>query len=161
MRRSIIAAVAANGVIGCDNRLPWRLSADLRRFKQLTLDHDLIMGRRTFESIGRPLPGRRTIVLTRDPAYARDGVLLASSIDDAFTMARGDEVFIAGGAEVYRETLARTDRLYLTLIEQAFEGDATFPSFVGDDWDVVEEEAHRGDAWGYRFVVFDRKGASK
>jgi dihydrofolate reductase len=156
MRRSIIAAVAANGVIGRDNRMPWHLPPDLKRFKALTLGHDLIMGRRTFDSIGRPLPGRRTILLTRNPAYSQPDVVIASTLDEAFALARGEEVFVAGGAEVYRQALDRTDRMYLTRIEHAFDGDATFPSFAEEEWALVMDEPHQGEEWVYRFLIYDR-----
>jgi len=160
MRIAIIAAMASNRVIGRDNRMPWHLPADLRRFKRLTMGQDLIMGRRTFESIGRPLPGRRTIVVSRRAAYNPDGVLAVSSVDAALEAAQGLEVFIAGGADIYRQTLDRAQRLYLTLIEDSFEGDAWFPEFERDDWNVVAEERHEPDQenrWRYCFVVFDRR----
>ncbi|MFQ5930282.1 MAG: dihydrofolate reductase, partial [Acidobacteriota bacterium] len=135
MRLSIIAAVSANQVIGHNNRLPWRLPADLKRFKSLTMGHHLLVGRKTFESIGRPLPGRTTVVITHRNDYAPKGVLVAHSLNEAVKMASGDdEVFIAGGAQIYRQTLARADRLYLTLIHEDFEGDAYFPQFDESDW---------------------------
>ena len=163
MRMSLIAAMAANRVIGRDNRLPWHLSADLKRFKRLTLGHTLIMGRKTFESIGRPLPGRSTIVVTRQTGYAPPGVQIARSVPEALALAQGDEeVFIAGGAELFRETLPVADRLYLTLIEKDFEGDTFFPDFDRSEWRVVEEERHEPDEtdtevpYAYTFQTLDR-----
>jgi dihydrofolate reductase len=159
MRIAIIAALGSNRVIGRDNAMPWRLPEDLRRFKRLTMGHDLVMGRRTYESIGRPLPGRRTIVVSRQPGYRREGVVAVASIEAAIEAAQGDEVFIAGGADIYAQTLSRADRLYLTLIDQAFEGDAWFPAFDPAGWRVVEQEEHEPDAdhgFPYRFLVYDR-----
>jgi dihydrofolate reductase len=132
MRLSIIAAVADNGVIGRDNALPWRLSADLRRFKVLTLGHHLLMGRKTFESIGSVLPGRTTVVISRGRPALPPGVLLAHSIDEAVAMARasGDfEAFVAGGAEIYELALPVADRLYLTRVHTITDGDIRFPSW--------------------------------
>ncbi|HVS00640.1 MAG TPA: dihydrofolate reductase [Thermoanaerobaculia bacterium] len=160
MRLSLIVAMAANRVIGRDNRLPWHLSADLKRFKRLTMGHTLIMGRKTFESIGRPLPGRSTVVVTRRTDYAPPGVQVAHSVREALALTQGDEeVFIAGGAELFRETLPVADRLYLTLIEKEFEGDTFFPDFDPSAWRVVEEERHEPDAevpYAYTFQTLDR-----
>ncbi len=158
-RMSLIAAMAANRVIGRDNRLPWRLPADLKRFKRLTMGHALIMGRKTFESIGRPLPGRSTIVVTRQTGYAPPGVQVAHSVQEALDLA-GGEAFIAGGAGLFQETLPVADRLYLTLIEKEFEGDTFFPDFDPSGWRLVEEERHEPDAevpYGYRFQIYDRR----
>src|SRR5687767_13665497 len=132
MRVSIIAAVAENGVIGRDGTLPWHLSADLRRFKQLTMGHTIIMGRRTWESIARPLTGRRMIVVSRRHDYQVDieGVLLAANLDDALdrAVAHGkEETFIIGGAELYQDALRRADRLYLTRVGANVAGDTYFP----------------------------------
>lgn len=144
---SIIAAVAENGVIGRDGGLPWHLPDDLRRFKQLTMDHLLVMGRRTWESVGRPLPGRRIVVLTSRAASALAGVPVARSLDQALALARPDEeVFIAGGADVYREALPHADRLYLTVVHATVEGDTAFPSVDWSAWRLVEEHRHPADA---------------
>jgi dihydrofolate reductase len=161
MRLSIIAALAANGVIGRDNRLPWRLSADLKRFKALTMGHHLVMGRKTFASIGRPLPGRTTIVITRDEGFKADGVQVAHSIDDALAMARNDdEVFVAGGADIYRQVLHLADRMYLTRVHADVEGDATFPEFDDvTEWrldDVEHCEADEKNDYPFSFLVYDR-----
>ena len=173
---ALIAAVAANGVIGRGNRLPWRLPADLRRFKELTLGHALVMGRRTYESIGRPLPGRVTVVLTRDPAFAPPGVAVARNLDEALAAAAAacpgsGEVFVAGGAEVYAQALPRAGRLYLTRVEAEVEGDTRFPDFDPALWRLAAEERVEpgpprdarasGEAGGeaplaYRFEVWER-----
>ncbi len=159
---SLIAAMAAHRVIGRDNRLPWHLPADLKRFKRLTMGHALIMGRKTFESIGRPLPGRSTIVVTRQAGYAPPGVQIAHSVREALALAAladEDEVFIAGGAEIFQETLPVADRLYLTLIEKELEGDTFFPDFDPSEWRLVEKERHEPDAevpYAYTFQTLDR-----
>lgn len=157
---SIIVAMSVNRVIGRDNRLPWRLPADLQRFKRLTMGHCLIMGRKTFESIGRPLPGRTIIVLTRRRDYAPPGVLVAHTVDEALALAQGDEVFIAGGAEIYRQTLPLADRLYLTLIEKEIPGDAFFPPLNEADWQLVSQERYDADEtnpFPHRFLIYERK----
>ena len=137
----LIAAVAENGVIGAGNQLPWRLPADLKRFKALTMGHTLVMGRKTFDSIGRPLPGRTTIVITRDRSWSREGVTVAHDIDEALQLARG-EVFVAGGGEIYAQTIARADRLHITHVKRAFEGDARFPEIDPRVWQEIEREEH-------------------
>src|SRR5260370_4260992 len=130
MSLALIAAVARNGVIGRANALPWRLPADLKRFKTLTLGHTLMMGRKTFESIGRPLPGRTMVVISRGGFRAPEGVQVVATVEEALAAAAADsEVFVAGGAEIYQQTIARADRLYLTHIDSDFEGDTRFPDF--------------------------------
>jgi dihydrofolate reductase len=165
MRVSLIVAMASGGVIGRDNRLPWHLPADLRRFKRLTMGHPLVVGRKTFESIGRPLPGRTMVVVTRDPGYAPPGVRVAHSVDEALAVAAaaegGDEVFVAGGAEIYRQTLPRADRLHLTRIEAEIPGDTRFPEFDESQWRLTQEERHEPDdevPFAYTFQIFDRTG---
>lgn len=158
-RLSIIAAVARNGVIGIENRLPWRLPEDLRHFKQLTLGHHLIMGRKTYESIGRPLPGRMTIILTRDPGYRVEDCLTAGSIEDALKLCGDDpEIFVVGGSDLYAQTLTLVDRLYLTEIDADFTGDAFFPAFDRSMWWVVSREPHVSDTGlAYAFVTYQRR----
>src|SRR5438132_731590 len=147
MRISIIAAVAENGVIGRKGRLPWHLSGDLRRFKRLTMGHTIIMGRRTWESIGRALPGRRTVVVSRQPSYpvgAAD-VQIAASLGNAIEVAVAagdDEAFIVGGAELYREAVPTANRYYLTRVCAAVEGDTYFPEIEWGDWQLVDLEEH-------------------
>lgn len=143
---SLIAAMADNRVIGRSNGLPWHLPADLQRFKALTTGHTVILGRRTFESIGRPLPGRRLVVLTRNAGYRAPGVEIAPSLDDALRRAAGDaEVFIAGGGDVFGQALPRADRLYLTMVHAPVSGDTRFPEFPLDQWRLVNEEEHPAD----------------
>lgn len=158
---SIIAAVSDNGVIGRDLDLPWHLPADLKRFKRLTSGHHMIMGRRTWESIGcRPLPNRPTIVVTRSRSYWAEGARVAHSLREAIEMAAADdEVFIAGGEGIYRAGLRIADRMYLTRIHAEFDGDTCFPGFDSTDWEVVSEERYEGDernAYPYTFLVYQR-----
>lgn len=159
-RLAIIAAVARNGVIGVDNRLPWHLPEDLKHFKRLTLGHHLIMGRRTYESIGRPLPGRVTIILTRDPDYRAEGCLTAGSIEAALKACGDDpEVFVVGGAELYAQLLPLVGRLYLTEIDADFAGDAFFPTFDRMQWLEVAREPHvSATGLAYAFVTYRRRG---
>ncbi len=161
MRLSIIAAMSANRVIGSSNNLPWRLPADLKRFKNLTMGHHLIMGRKTFESIGQPLPGRTTVVITHQTGYAPSGVLVAHSIDQALQLAADDpEVFVAGGGQIYQQMLPRADRLYLTSIHEEFEGDTDFPEFKESDWKLISEEDHPPDeknSYPYSFLIYKKK----
>ncbi|MEZ5580289.1 MAG: type 3 dihydrofolate reductase [Candidatus Competibacteraceae bacterium] len=157
---TLIAALARNRVIGRDNRLPWHLPADLRFFKQVTMGKPLLMGRRTWESIGRPLPGRRMIVLSRDPAYHVPGCTVARSLDEALAIAgAATEPMVIGGATLYRQTLPQAERLYLTLVEADVPGDAWFPEWDARDWRLVWEEANPADAkhvWPYRFQRWER-----
>jgi dihydrofolate reductase len=145
MHVSIIVAVAENGVIGRGGQLPWHLADDLRRFKRLTMGHTIVMGRKTWESIGRPLPGRRMVVISRQAGYRADGVDVVASLDAAMEVAAAagdEELFIIGGAEVYRQALPRADRLYLTRVHAAVEGDARFPDFELGEWRLIESERH-------------------
>jgi dihydrofolate reductase len=146
---AIIAAVAENRVIGSGNQLPWRLPADLKRFKALTMGHTLVKGRKTFDSIGRALPGRTTIVVTRDQKWQHEGVTVVHSLDEALT---GDEIFIAGGGEIYAQAMARAQRLYITHVRGSFDGDAHFPSIDPAVWRAIEREDHDG----FEFVTYDR-----
>jgi dihydrofolate reductase len=160
MKISIIAAMSSNRVIGTNNTLPWKLSADLKRFKQLTMGHCLIMGRKTFESIGRPLPGRTTIVLTHQSEFNPPGVKVVHSVDEAIQASMGDEVFIAGGGELFSQTLSLADRMYLTIIQKDFEGDAFFPIFDESKWTVTFKEEHQpDDQFPYQFSLlnYERK----
>jgi len=165
MKLSIIAAMSANRVIGSNNDLPWRLPADWKHFKNLTMGHHLIMGRKTFESIGRPLPGRTTVVITRQTGYAPEGVLVAHSVEQALQMAAGDdEVFVAGGAQIYQQMLPRADRLYLTSVHEEFEGDTNFPEFEESDWELISEEGYAPDEknhYPYSFLIYERRSRQK
>ncbi|MEJ2759829.1 MAG: dihydrofolate reductase [Anaerolineales bacterium] len=140
---SLIAAISENGVIGKDGEIPWRLPADLKLFKTLTMGHHLIIGRRTYESIGKPLPGREMIVLTRKNDYIASGCQVASSMDEAMEIAEaaGDtEAFVAGGEVVYAQTLPIADRLYLSHIHATITGDTFFPAYDEQDWQITKEE---------------------
>jgi dihydrofolate reductase len=166
MRVSLIAAAGANGVIGRRSALPWHLPADLRHFKQLTLGHHLILGRKTWEAVGKPLPGRRTIVVTRRPDYALpDGVERAASIEEALARAERqgeDEAFVAGGAEIYRASLPRADRIYLTRIHHDFAGDASFPDLDPEQWRLASRQDHPADAqnpYAFSFLTYDKRAS--
>jgi len=140
-RLNVIVARARNGVIGRDGTLPWHLSEDLRHFKRTTLGHPIVMGRRTWESIGRPLPGRRSIVLTRNPRWTAPGVERTDSLAQALAMCEGAaEVFVIGGAELFAEALPLAQRLYLTEIDADFEGDTFFPPIDRGAWREVSRE---------------------
>ena len=160
MRLSIIAAMSANRVIGSHNDLPWSLPADWKRFKSLTMGHHLLMGRKTFESIGRPLPGRTTVVITRQSSYSPTEVLVAHSIEQALQLAAQDsEVFVAGGAQIYQQMLPLADRLSLTFIDKEFEGDTIFPNFEESDWKLIFKETREPDeknAYHYSFLTYER-----
>lgn len=173
MQISVIAAVATNGVIGRGGGLPWHLSGDLQRFKRLTMGHTIIMGRRTWESIDRPLPGRRTIVVTRRHNYFpnADGVQFAETLDDALRAAESagdDEAFIVGGAQLYQEALPMADCLYLTEVAADIDGDTYFPvnfdTFEWDSWEELETEAHDADArneYAYVFLTLRRRDSQR
>lgn len=156
-----MVAMARNRVIGRDGGLPWHLPEDLRRFKALTLGHPLVMGRRTYESIGRPLPGRRSLVLSRRPDYAPAGVEVVPSLQEALQrLAESEEVFVIGGAEVYALALPRADRVWLTLVEADVDGDVLFPPLPSDLWRLTSEELHGADErhrWAMRFQLWERQ----
>jgi len=160
MKVSIIVAMAANGVIGRDNQLPWHLPADLKHFRQTTMGKPILMGRKTWESIGRPLPGRTNIVITRDSAYSAAGCEVVTSIDAAITAAgEQDEVMVIGGAELYRQVLPYTDTIYLTRIHEVFEGDTRFPEIRNSEWHQVKRidyEADEKNTHDYSFIRLDR-----
>jgi dihydrofolate reductase len=153
MSVTLIVAVGKNGVIGRDNDLPWRLPEDLKRFKRLTLGHTLVMGRKTYDSIGRPLPGRATIVVTRRRDWSADGVTVAYSLPEALSLATGDRVFVAGGGEIYRQALPYADGLEVTEVDQTPDGDVTFPDLDPAIWQEVAREPYDG----FSFVTYRRK----
>ena len=156
---SIIVATAHHGVIGKDNNLPWHLPADLKYFKAVTMGKPIVMGRKTFESIGRPLPGRRNIVLTRDREWRADGVTVIHDINDLEqSVGEADEVMIIGGAQIYEATLNKAKRLYVTEVDCDVDGDAYFPAIEPSVWHEVSREAHEAEAEqpAYSFVVYDR-----
>lgn len=157
---SIIAALAENRVIGVNNTLPWRLPNDLKHFRRLTTGHAIILGRKNYESIGKPLPERTNIIITRNRDYRAGGCLIVRSLDEALALAKNDpEIFVIGGAEIYRTALARADRLYLTLVHAEVQGDTFFPEFDRNEWRESARERHTADerhAFDYSFVVFER-----
>jgi dihydrofolate reductase len=141
----LIAALAANRVIGRDNQLPWRIPGDLPRFKALTLGQTLVMGRKTFESIGRPLPGRATVVITRNRQFTASGVQIAHDLPSALSLVKTAETFVAGGGEIYAQALPLADALQLTEIDADFPGDAFFPVLDRRAWNVVSDEVRPAD----------------
>jgi dihydrofolate reductase len=159
-RIAFVVARDRHGVIGKDGRLPWRLPDDMRHVRDLTVGKPLIMGRRTFDSIGRPLPNRVSIVLTRDPDFRCDGCLIARTIDEALALA-GDapEVIVFGGAGVFRDFLPRADRIYLTEVDTEAAGDTFFPQLDPKEWREVERQTHPADArhpFAFAFVLLER-----
>lgn len=167
MKISMIAAMSKNRVIGKENSLPWHLPNDLRFFKESTTGKPIVMGRKTFESIGRPLPGRKNIVVTSDPEWHKEGVETVRNLTTALQIASRhaedtdvSEVMVIGGAQIYKQVLPLSDRLYLTLVDTEIEGDAFFPEFPKNEWNLVSEEPHSACArnpYDYRFQIFDRK----
>jgi dihydrofolate reductase len=157
---TLIVARARNGVIGNRNKLPWRLPEDLQHFKSATIGHPLIMGRKTFDSIGKALPGRRIIVVTRQADWSHAGCERAGSVGEAIEMAAqsaGDEVFVAGGSEIFRQTLDRADRLLVTEVDIEPEGDTVFPAIDPARWRQASLHAHRSVAGlGYEIVEYLR-----
>jgi len=157
-RVTLVAAVADNGVIGNDGDIPWRIPADFAHFKALTLGHVLVMGRATYESIGRPLPGRTTIVLTQNPDWHAEGVLVAANLQEALTEAAtlGDEVFVVGGASVYAEALDRADAQVLTEVHLSPPGDTHYPDFDRVRWVETRRDAHLDAEVPHEFVWLER-----
>ena len=157
-RVSIIAAVARNGIIGRDNVMPWHLSDDLKHFRALTTGYPIIMGRRTHESIGRPLPKRRNIVISRDPAFVAPGCEVMPALEAALiACSDAPEIFVIGGAQLYAAALALADRLQLTEIHADFDGDTRFPQFDRRQWRETAREHGRAEAdFGYDFVTYER-----
>jgi len=160
MKLSLIVALSKHRVIGLDNRMPWHLSADLKRFKAITWGKPILMGRKTHESIGRPLPGRHNIVLTANPDYRAEGCSVAHSLAEAIDLAGdAEELMVIGGAALYEHFLPEASRLYLTLIERDFDGDTYFPAFSPADWREVDSQVVADDPsvdFTYRFVVLER-----
>jgi dihydrofolate reductase len=160
---SVIVARAANGVIGNKGGLPWHIPNDLKHFKSLTMGHPIIMGRKTWESIGRPLPGRRNIVVSRQDSFAAPGAQVVTSLQAAMDACRGEvEVFVIGGEQLYRQALPRADRLYLTEIGREFEGDTKFPELRPDDWLESDRVAVSDDPSGVpiSYVTLQRRKQS-
>lgn len=160
MTVSLVVAVSQNGVIGSNEKLPWHLPADLKRFKQLTLGHPVLMGRKTFESIGNPLPGRTNIIITRQKGLNCCGAITAPSLEEALRMCEKEkEVFVIGGAQIFKQALPVADQIYLTLIHQDFKGD-TFFHWDPLSWKETFREDHVADAsqpYAYSFLTYERK----
>lgn len=160
-RVAILVAYDRNRAIGHQNRLPWHLPADLKRFKALTMGHPIVMGRKTYESIGRPLPGRTNVVVTRELGYLAEGSIVVDSLERALNVARDDnEIFIIGGAQIFVQMLPFSDRLYATEIHAAFEADTYFPAFESDAWVETSREHHPADTANphpFDFVIYDRR----
>ncbi len=171
MRISIVVAVSENGVIGADGGMPWHLPSDLKHFKQTTMGKPVIMGRKTHEAIGRPLPGRDNIVVTRKTDYCPDGVLVAPNVSAALALGRQyaeslgvDEICVIGGGEIYRQTLEFADRVYLTEVHMRADGDTRFPSLDPDDWSETCRRlcaAGELDSANFSVVIYDRSGAGQ
>lgn len=156
---SIIVAVAHDGVIGANNTLPWHLPEDLKRFKALTMGHHIIMGRKTYDSLGRLLPGRTTVIVTRNENYKVEGALVANSLDAAIALCENDdEVFLIGGAELYQAGLKLAHKLYITEIELDVAGDAFFPKLASTEWQETEREAHTSEkGLNFSYATYIRK----
>jgi dihydrofolate reductase len=162
MKISLIVAMASNRAIGLNNQMPWHLSADLKRFKQITMGHPIIMGRLTFEAIGKPLPGRTNIIVSRNPSYQQEACVVVDSIEAAINHGcqLDDEVFVVGGSTMYEATLPMANSLYITQINQDFEGDTFFPDFDRGLWTEVEREDVMDDtnvSFTYSFLKSERK----
>lgn len=157
---TIIAAVAENRALGKNNQLIWHLPADLKRFKQVTLGHHIIMGRKTFESLGKPLPNRTTIIITRNKKYTQEGCIVVNSLSDAIEASKSDEnPYILGGAEIYKQALEIADKLDLTLVHHSFEADVYFPEIDHTIWNVLERIDNKADEknkFDYSFVTYIR-----
>ena len=155
---SLIVAAARNGVIGNKAKLPWHLPADLKRFKQLTMGHPILMGRKTFESIGKPLPGRTNIVITRQRGFQCCGTTAAHSVEEALLICEDDpEVFVIGGAEIFRQALPLADRIYLTRIHKDFEGDTRLFEIDPAVWKETSREDFATDSLPHTFLTYERK----
>ncbi len=157
---SLIVAASTNNVIGVQGDLPWRLSDDLKRFKAITMGKPIIMGRLTWESIGRPLPGRLNIVVTRQPGYSAEGCDVVASVDEALEAAGAvPEVMVIGGGDIYRQLLPRASRIYLTRVEAEIDGDTFFPQLDETEWELLASEAHEADdknAHAFTFLTLQR-----
>lgn len=154
---SLIAALGKNRIIGNENKLIWNIPADMKHFRELTTGKAVVMGRKTFESIGRPLPKRKNIILTRDMNYKAESCILVNSVEEALKAAGDGEVMIIGGAQIYAEFLPKANKMYLTFIDADFEGDAYFPEYNKDEWEEVDREEHEDNDLRYSFVEFERK----
>jgi dihydrofolate reductase len=161
MKISLIVAMASNRAIGLNNQMPWHLSADLKKFKKITMGSPILMGRKTYESIGRPLPGRTNIIISRNPSYSQPGCLVFNDINEALESCRdAKEVFVIGGSDLYKSMLPIADTLYLTLIHKEFPGDTFFPEIDADQWVEVEREDVQDDPdveFSYSFLKLEKR----
>ncbi|MCX8129960.1 MAG: dihydrofolate reductase [Clostridia bacterium] len=156
---SLILAMDKNRTIGLENKLPWRLPADLAYFKKVTMGHAVIMGRKTFESIGKPLPGRRNIIISRNNSYTAEGCTVYNSVEEVVDSVGDEDVFVIGGANIYNEFINYAQRLYITLIEETFIGDAFFPEIDSAGWKLISKEKGIKDEknpYDYCFMLYDR-----
>ena len=156
MTISLIAAMGRNMVIGNENKLIWHVPEDMKRFRGITRNKPVIMGRKTFESIGRPLPNRTSIIITRDKNYRADGCIVVHSVKESLNAAKGPEIMVIGGAQIYNEFMPIADRMYLTIIDEEFEGDAKFPDFDKSEWKEIHRENMESDKYKFAFVDFER-----
>ncbi|RBL92157.1 dihydrofolate reductase [Chitinophaga flava] len=162
MTISIIVAASENNVIGINNQLPWRLSTDLKYFKSTTLGKPIIMGRKTFDSLGKPLPGRPNIVITRQTGYHPEGAYVVSSVDEAIAKAQTfetEEIFVTGGSQIFEQAWSQVDRIYLTRVYAVVPGDAFFPAVHSNEWNLVSDERHEPDEkneYAFSFQVWER-----
>ncbi|MBI2134699.1 type 3 dihydrofolate reductase [Candidatus Woesearchaeota archaeon] len=158
---SFVVAMGKNRVIGKDNSLPWNMPADMKRFKELTLNKPVIMGRKTFESIGKPLLKRLNIIITRDESYKAEGCVVVHSVDEALNAAKNaKEAMVIGGSQIFREFFPKAGRIYLTIIEHDFEGDVKFPEYDITEWEEASYEEHEKDKenpYDYSFITLERK----
>jgi dihydrofolate reductase len=157
---SMITCMDKNRTIGLNNKLPWHLPADLKYFKQLTTNNVIIMGRNTYDSIGKPLPNRRNVVLTRNKEWSVPGVDVVHSVEAVLTKYKDQNIFIIGGEEVYKQFLGNADRLYITLIEKSFSGDSFFPVVQEEQWELTTEtigEKDSSNPYDYKFLVYEKK----
>nr|WP_320118134.1 dihydrofolate reductase [uncultured Marinifilum sp.] len=161
MKLSIIVAASRNNVIGKDNQLIWHLPADLKRFKALTTGHTIIMGRKTFDSIGKPLPNRTSVIITRQPDYKQEGCVVVHSFEEALDFVKDqDKAFVIGGGAIYQEAISKADELYLTLVHHEFDGDTYFPKIKGEEWESVARKDCLPDEknkYPYSFIDYKRK----
>lgn len=158
---SLIVAMDENRLIGKDNQLPWHLPQDLAYFKRMTMNHKIVMGRKTYESIGKPLPGRENIIITRDSSYTKDGCKVLHSIDDILELSKAtdENVFVIGGAEIFKEILPYSDKLYMTHIHHEFEGDTFFSQLNDSEWETISVESGMRDVknpYEFDFVVYQK-----
>ncbi|WP_347156452.1 dihydrofolate reductase [Pontibacter chitinilyticus] len=159
---ALVVAVAENNVIGKDNQLIWHLPADLKHFKQITMGHPILMGRKTYESIGKPLPGRTSLIITTQMGYTAADCIVVHTLQEAFEKALelDEQVYLIGGAEIYKQALPQVDTIYLTRLHHQFEGDTYFPELHENEWQVVSEEKHAPDEknkYSYSFLELRRR----